>query len=132
MAEEKHDEKEEKEEKGRDEKWQRDPLNAIAWAAILIWAGLALLADNMGLLVRCEGLEAWSLIFMGAGLIVLAEAAIRLLVPEYRRPVTGSLIFGVILFAIGLGDVVNWGVVWALVLIVIGVGVLLRSLLPGR
>ena len=40
------------------------------WAAILIWAGLVLLASNLGLLVRFESLDAWGLIFIGAGLIV--------------------------------------------------------------
>jgi hypothetical protein len=53
-------------------------------------------------------------------------------VPAYRRPVTGSLIFGVILLGIGLGEVVGWVVIGPLVLIAIGVGVLLRGLLGGR
>ena len=132
MSERHYDEKEEKEEKSWDEKWRRDPLNAAAWAGILIWAGLVLLTENMGLLTRYERLEAWALIFIGAGLIVLLEVLVRLVVPEYRRPVTGSLIFGVILLAIGLGDLVGAGVVWSLVLIAIGAAILLRGFVRRR
>jgi hypothetical protein len=130
--EEKQEKQEEKEEKTWDEKWRRDPLNAAVWAGILIWAGLVLLAENMGLLTRFERLEAWALIFIGAGLIVLLEVVVRLVVPEYRRAVTGSLIFGVILLAIGLGDLVGTGVVWSLVLIAIGAAILLRGFFLRR
>ena len=52
------DEKQEKDEKERskqeektaEEKWQRDPLGATIWALVLIWAGVVLLAENLGLL----------------------------------------------------------------------------------
>jgi hypothetical protein len=125
---EKEEEKAEKEEeKSWDEKWRRDPLSAAGWAAILIWAGLVLLAENLGFLTRFERLEAWALIFIGAGLIVLLGVVIRLVVPEYRRPVTGSLILGVILLAIGVGDLIGTEVVWAFVLIAIGAAILLRG-----
>ena len=130
--EEKEEKREEKEEKSWDEKWRRDPLNAAGWAGILIWAGLVLLVDSLRLLTRFERLEAWALIFIGAGLIVLLQVLVRLVVPEYRRPVTGSLIFGVILLAIGLGDLVGHDVIWPLVLIVIGAAILLRGFLWRR
>ena len=125
---EKQDEKQEKEEKEHekswDEKWRRDPLSAVVWAAILIWAGLVLLGANMGLLPRFERLDSWAVIFIGAGLIVLLEVVVRLLVPAYRRGVRGTFIFGVVLLAVGLGGIIGWGVVWPLVLIVIGVAIL--------
>jgi uncharacterized membrane protein YjjP (DUF1212 family) len=125
--EEKQTEKEEKEEKSWDEKWRRDPLSAAVWAAILIWAGLVLLVSNMGLLARFEWLDAWGLIFVGAGLLVLLEVVVRLLLPDYRRPVMGTLIFAIILLAIGLGNLVGWGLIWPLVLIIIGVAILVRG-----
>ncbi|UCC88018.1 MAG: hypothetical protein JSV81_01620 [Anaerolineales bacterium] len=130
--EEKREEKEEKEEKSWDEKWRRDPLNAVVWAAILIWAGLVLLGSNLGLLARFEAVEAWALIFLGAGLIVLLEVVVRLLVPDYRRPVGGTLIFAIILVAIGLGDLVGWELVGPLVLIMIGVSIVVRGFLWRR
>ena len=133
MSEQRHSEKEEK---SWDEKWRRDPVDAAGWAAIFIWAGLVLLAENMEILanLRILGsrLEAWSVIFIGAGIIVLLGVVVRLLMPAYRRPVGGSLIFGVILLGIGLGEVVGWVAIWPLILIAIGVGVLLRGFLRGR
>jgi hypothetical protein len=86
----------------------------------------------MGLLIRFERLEAWSIIFIGAGLIVLLGVVVRLLVPAYRRPLTGSLIFGVILLGIGLGEVVGWVAIGPLILIAIGVGVLLRGFMSRQ
>jgi uncharacterized membrane protein len=129
---EKQEKQEEKEEKSWDEKWQRDPLSAAIWAGILVWAGLVFLADNLGLLVRIERLDAWGLIFVGAGLLVLLEVVVRSLVPDYRRPVTGTLIFGIILLGIGLGDLIGWGVIWAVVLIIIGLSILVRGFLGRR
>ncbi len=130
---EKEDEKqhEKEEEKSWDEKWRRDPLSAVVWAVILIWAGVALLAENMGLLVRFEWLDAWGLVFIGAGVIVLLEVVVRLLVPSYRRPVGGTLILAVVLLGIGLGNLVGWSVIWPLILIAIGVSVLLRGFIRG-
>ena len=134
---EKEDEKEEeksrqeKEEKDWDEKWRRDPLSAAAFAFGLIWAGLAIMADNLGLLARFRPLDGWDLVFIGAGLIALVAAAIRYTVPAYRRPIGGNLIVAVILLAIGLNDLVSSGVIWAGVLIIIGLGMLLRSIV-GR
>lgn len=125
---EKEEKKEEKEEKSWEEKWRRDPLSAIVWAGIFIWAGLVLLADNADFLARFGGPDAWALILMGAGVIVLLEVIIRLLVPSYRRPVTGSLILGFVLLAVGLQGVIGWEVIWPIVLIAIGLAILIGGL----
>jgi len=128
---EKETSKHEKEEMSWDEKWRRDPLNAAAWATILIWAGVVLLADNLGLFAAWEWFDAWGLILTGAGLIVLLEAALRLLIPAYRRPIGGSLIWGAVLLGLGLGNLVGASIAWPLILIAIGLGLLLRGLI-GR
>ncbi len=129
---EKYEKEEEKQEKSWDEKWRRDPLGTLVWAAILIWAGLVLLASNLGLLARFEKVEVWDLIFLGAGLIILLEVVIRLLLPDYRRPVIGSLILAVVFLSIGLGNLINWGIIWALALIVIGVLIIFRGMFRRR
>ena len=123
-------EKDEKhEEKNWEEKWRRDPLGGMVWAGILIWAGLVLLADNLKLLARFERLEPWAIILIGAGLILLLEVAVRLLVPAYRRAVTGTLILGLVLIGAGLGDLLTWNVIGPLILIVLGVFILLRVMI---
>ena len=126
--EEKEYEKEhEKEEESWDEKWRRDPVNAVGWAFTLIWAGLVLLMDNLGYLDRFDPLDAWDLIFIGAGAIMLLQVLIRLLVPSYRRPVIGTLVLAVVLLAIGLGDLLPVGIIWPVILILLGVSILLRG-----
>jgi hypothetical protein len=152
MADEKFDEKEREkqeekspEEKRWDEKSRRDPLSAVVWAAILVWAGLVLLANNLGFLdalfdrlpsdgtgwfVDASG--TWSLILLGAGVIVLLEVLVRLLVPDYRRPVGGSLILAVFLIGVGLSNFFSWNLLWPFILIGIGIVVLLRSFLRNQ
>lgn len=131
------DEKDEKErdEKGRDEKRRDDALSSVVWAALFVWAGLALLADNLGFLddlnlrqwTGGSELGVWSIILIGAGIIVLLEVVVRLLVPAYRRGVTGSIVFAGILLAIGLGGWVGFSAIWPLFLILIGVSILVGS-----
>jgi len=152
MPDEKSDEKdrekrEEKtpQEKNWDEKWRRDPLGSIVWAVIFIWAGLVFLASNLGYLdalySRTTGisgfgfpfrLEAWSLVLAGAGVILLIEVVVRLLVPAYRRPVGGTLILGIILIGIGLGDLISWSIIWPLIIIGLGLSIIFRGFLRGR
>jgi hypothetical protein len=130
MAEERRNESEEKQdEKNWEEKRRRDPLATLGWALVLIWAGIVLLADNLDFIDRIgidfiSDLQPWSLVFAGAGIIVLALVVIRLLVPEYRGPVTGNIIFGFILLGIGLGESVGWGIMGALILIALGISYL--------
>jgi hypothetical protein len=88
-----------------------------------------LLADNLKLLARFERLEPWAIILIGAGLILLLEVAVRLLVPAYRRAVTGTLILGLVLIGAGLGDLLTWNVIGPLILIVLGVFILLRVMI---
>ena len=133
MSERPRNEKEEKDEKdqgGWDEKWRRDPVDAAMWAMLLIWAGIVLLAANLGVIGAWET-ESWVAVgFLGAGLIVLLAAAFRLVVPAYRRPLGGNLIFAAILFGIGLANIIEEPIaIGAVVLIAIGIAVLLTGLL---
>ena len=133
---EKRDEKSSQEEKSWEEKWRRDPVFAVSWACIFIWAGIVFLVDSLGYLdTLTAGLEgdinAWSFIFLGAGVIVLLGVLFRLLVPEYKRPVTGNLILGFVLIGIGLSDLFNVAVVWALILILIGISIIFSGFRRG-
>ncbi len=131
------DEKEEKEEKPgertevrREEKWARDPLGSLIWGLIIIWAGLALIAVNLGTFPWLTWDNVWALIFIGAGLVFLLEVVIRVAIPTYRRPIRGRLILAFIALAIGVGAFIGWELTWPFIIIGIGlaiiVGVLLR------
>ena len=142
------DEKDEKEVLKHDEKVeQQDRLSSITWALILIWAGIAFLAVNMGWVDQL--LESafitrflpdsmlifepavWSIIMFGAGVILLLETVLRLLLPQYRRHVGGSLIVAIVFISIGLFNffVWDWSLLWRYMwpafLIVAGVSVLI-------
>ena len=112
-----------------DEWWRNDQLDTIWWALAFIWGGLVLLAHTTGYWPSFDWWNAWAVFFVGAGITVLVGTLIRLLVPEFRRKLVPSLIFGSILLAIGLGDLAFW--VWPLILVAIGIGIL-RSAMTAR
>ncbi len=141
-----HEKREEKtpEEKSWEEKYRRDPLGPIIWGLILLWAGFVLLLSNLGMLdnllrrtdITLAGVrqlaQAWPLVMLGAGVILLVEVAIRLVVPIYRRSVVGTVILAILFIGIGLGDLVSWNILWPLILIGIGLIIVARGLLSSR
>ncbi len=142
---EKTQEKYEKEDEKREEKHNRDPLSSMAWALILVWAGLVLLAENLGWLDQIEfkqiqqfeGVEiivmsTWSMIFLGAGAIVFLEALVRTFIPAYRSSTGGNFFLAAIFLGIGLGGIFGWNVVWPFILIAMGLAALASALITKR
>ena len=134
-----------REEKNVEEKYRRDPISAIIWAILLIYAGVILLAYNLGYLETwltnlaaatnlafLADLQVWSVILLGAGIILLIEVLIRLLLPEYRRGVGGTIIFAFILIAVSLGNQIGWTLVLPLILIGAGLAILVRGIFGRR
>lgn len=143
------DEKAEKELHKHDEKVeQRDALSSVVWAAILIWTGLVFLAANTGWLDRYlfsvflarylpRGMfifepGVWSLIMLGAGIILLFEVIARLSLPNFRRHVGGTLITAAVFTGIGLGNMFGWDIVWPFILIAVGISILLGNYLRKK
>jgi predicted membrane channel-forming protein YqfA (hemolysin III family) len=126
---EKRGEKQEEKKGGWDEKWQRDRVNAISWAAMLVWGAVVLLIATPSTAAPLWRDHGWSIFLIGAGAIVLLTALYRWLRPEHRRPLIGSFIIGTILFGVGLGDVAAWSenIIWVVVLIAIACGILLSA-----
>ena len=142
MADEKANEKEMEK---NQEKWERDPLGAVIWALILIWAGVVLLATTTGNLdiftniltslgitpvelpidIDFFPISAWSVFFFGAGLILVLELIIRIIVPSYRRRIVGTAIVAVVFFGLATG---NWLLIGPLVLIAIGLSIIVGGL----
>ncbi|MBE0481821.1 MAG: hypothetical protein IBX68_12710 [Dehalococcoidia bacterium] len=126
-SEEKKREKEEEKGRGVEEKWRRDRITALIWAGVLVWAALVLLAETTGYADRFDWWSPWAVFLAGWGFIVLLGAMFRLLIPEHRTPVTGSLILGFVLLGIGMGGLVGWGYVWPVVLIIVALLILIRA-----
>jgi hypothetical protein len=140
-----YNKQDEKEMQKHEEKGASDALSGVIGATVLIWAGVVFLAGNLCYLHVFTGIldslgispysrdwdmpffdpRTWQVFFLGAGVIVLFEVVIRLLVPSYRRRMMGTFIGVIVMFALGLGQ---WTVIWPLVLIAIGLSILLRGL----
>jgi len=116
------------EEKQWDEKVRRDPFGTTLWGLILVWSGLVLLASNLGWLGPLSTFSPWSLILVGAGVIVLLGVAFVLLVPTYRRPVGGLVVLGCLLLAGGVASSFGLGLLLPALLIAIGAVILVRAL----
>jgi hypothetical protein len=126
------DEKEDEKRKGWDEKWRRDRVNAVGWAAILVWGALVIVGETTTFKDHFSWWEGWAVFFSGAGAIFLLTAFYRLLVPEHRRSVAGNVILGLVFLGIGLGELISWNYIWVIVLVVIALVILLRAFRPGR
>jgi peptidoglycan/LPS O-acetylase OafA/YrhL len=124
------DEKEDEKRKGWDEKWRRDRVNALLWALILIWGAVVIILETTGAADDISWWQGWAIFFVGAGAILLLTAFYRLMVPEHRRAITGNVIIGLVLLAIGLGDLISWGYIWVIVLIAIALMILIRAFVP--
>ena len=147
MSEQHFDEKErEKQEEKVDEKqaekYQRDRLGSIIWALILIWAGVVALAANAGLLedlpIRLGRFpwgdwfidsNAWGVFFIGAAIILLFVIVLRLIMPEYRRPVLGTFILAIVFVALGFG---SFDLIWPFILIAIGLSIVIGAFTRKR
>ena len=105
------------------EKYRNDPLGGIVFAVVLVWAGVAWILSNTG--VFGGGIDIWPVILAGAGVIIILGVIVRLLIPEYRRPVGGNLVFGFVLIGVGLGQLVGWSIVGPLVLIAIAISIII-------
>ena len=141
---EKVEEKLEKEDEKHTEKHDHDPLSSLTWALILIWAGLVFLASNLGWLEQIKShplgiegftitsLSTWSVIFVGAGVLVFLEAIVRTFVPAYRSSTGGNFFLAAIFLGIGLGGIFGWNVVWPFILIAMGLSALASALIQSR
>jgi hypothetical protein len=132
---EKHNEKEQEkqQEKGRgmDEKYRRNPLGFVSFALIIIWLGVTLLLQNTDVIQ--DSARGWAVFVWGGGIIIFAEAFIRLAVPRWRRSVVGSFIWGAIWIGVGFGLWYDrWEVIGPIVVIAIGVAILIGRLVPRR
>ena len=112
--------RDEKDEKSQEEKWRRDPFGRVIFGLIVIAVGILLLLASQEIIAWDIW---WAYLLLALGGIFVFEALIRSLMPAYRRPVSGKLIAGIVLIAIGAFNI--YGLVSWWPLIIIGVGVII-------
>jgi hypothetical protein len=99
---------------------------------IIIFAGLAFAAVNLGMYPWLTWENVWSVIFIGAGLLFALEVIIRILMPTYRRPIRGRIILAFVALAIGLGGLIGWEVTWPLIIIAVGLAIVIGVFVRPR
>ena len=116
---EKHDEKDEKNEKDKEKgegKWRNDPLGGV-------FAGVILIVVACSYLFRSYFPQGewfmWAL--AGIGAVLILDALAHSLKPEWKRPIFGKVIGGVVLIAIGMGMIYEFVDFWAIFLLGLGV-----------
>ena len=114
-------------------RWRNDRVDTIGWGASFIWAALVVLASVTGFAANFRWWDGWAVFFVGAGIITLVEAVIRLQVPRYRNKCVATLVWGLFMLAIGFGagDWVAGGWFWVLALAIIGI-LIIRGALARR
>ncbi len=98
-----------------------DRLDSVIWALAFIWGGLVAFSHSLGYL---PDVDPWSLFFIGAGLLVIIELTVRVLVPAHRRDLLGTLLWAGFMFLLG-----GWSFFWPFFLVAVGAYILLSSYL---
>jgi len=126
-----------------------DMLSYIVWAALLLWGGITFLSIKNGWLetffrsnfivqIMSEGAVVlkprcmWSIIMLGAGLILLVEVAARLLIPVFPYQNGGSLVLAVVFIGVGLRNIFGWDYLWAFFLVSVSASILLDRFMRRR
>ncbi len=108
--------------------WQNDRIDAVGWGIGFIWGALLLLAGITHFAESFSWWDGWGLFFTGAGVITLLLTIVRVQIPVYRGKWMGSLIWGAILLAIGLGTWMDMGWLWVVALAIVGIIILKEAL----
>jgi hypothetical protein len=130
--EEKAQEKQEEKGRGPDEKYERNPLGFMMFAVALFWLGVYLLLRNRRVFPDTD--QSWAYLVWGVAGIALVEIIIRLMVPRWRKAITGTFVWGVIWAGVGFGMWTNsdWDIVGPVVIIAIAIALVLGRLIPRR
>lgn len=118
-------------EQKKSEKKERQRLEGLWWAVALIWAGLVFAADSMGLVPQIGEADAWTWVFVGAGLFGTLGSLYRVASPDVPNPTTWDWIWSGIILILGLGGFTTLNLSWPLILITVG-GIILVNVLWRR
>jgi hypothetical protein len=103
---------------------QRRGFETLWWAGTLIWAGVVFGADGLGWLPQIGQADAWTWVFLGAGLYGMVGAVYRQVSVDTLNPRTWDYIWAGLLLIAGFGGIAGVNAFWPAVLILIGVAYL--------
>jgi len=103
-------------------------IETLFWGSLLLWVGLIFIAANFGLFAFITMTNAWKWVLIGAGVLALSSNLFRSFSADYPNPETWDWIFTAGFILGGLSGLmsINFDLIWPIVLIVIGAGVLIR------
>ena len=107
-------------------------INALYFGGVLVWAGIVFAADSLGFLPQIGSSDAWSWIFLGAGVAALIGNLIRQASSSILNPSGFDYIFGAVLLAIGLGGFTSLYIALSVVLLLVGGAILYNALFRTR
>jgi len=107
-------------------------INALYFGGVLVWAGIVFAADSLGFLPQIGSSDAWSWIFIGAGVAALIGNLIRQASSSILNPSGFDYIFGAVLLAIGLGGFTSLYIALSVVLLLVGGAILYTALFRTR
>lgn len=106
------------------QKAERKRLESFWWGAVILWAGIVLIVDYLDFLPEVGESNAWSWIFLGAGILGLIGAIIRSASAELPRPTGWDYFWSALFLIIGATGFVGGGITFPIVLIVIGFAII--------
>lgn len=115
-------------EREKSEKQERQRFEALWWGGALIWAGLVFGADYLGILPQIGKADAWTWVFLGAGLYGVVGDVYRLTSPGLLNPAAWDWIWSGFLLVVGLSGVIVTDMYWPLVLVLVGAVILVNTL----
>lgn len=128
------------EERLDEKQWKRNPVWSWVWGLSLVWAGIVLLLENLGVLawwlgalqtrlgVRAPGsYDEISFILLGMGVIFFGGFVARLFIPNQSHSPLTMGILALVFVSIGLGSLFSWEIFLPLLLIMLGIWMIIRS-----
>jgi hypothetical protein len=112
----------------RNKRFERKRVDAVYWAGVLIWAGLVFGAEKLGYLPEVGHADAWTWVFLGAGLYSLLGTLYRYASDNFTNPSAFDYIWGGILLIIGINGLTPTKIAWPLILVFVGVVLLIGTL----
>ena len=106
-------------------------IETLFWGSLLLWVGLVFIAANTGLFAFVTMTNAWKWVLIGAGVLALASNLFRSVSADYPKPGAWDWIFTAGFLIGGLSGLtsINFDLIWPVILIIIGGGVLVRVMM---